>query len=118
MRSSLQPVREGVQIVEIDADKRAVRTGALAGRTAKLFDAQIAFGRFEDRFHFLVHEKRAGLVADFDHANRVIGTVVEAGFAADAGGRIDHDLPAKSVPVNGAGGAADHAYWIHAVHAG
>src|SRR6266404_3128983 len=117
-RSSFQPVGKNIEFVQVETSQRAVRTGPLAGWTAGLFNTQIAFRSLDYRIHFFVGEERAALIADFDHANGFIGTIVKAGFAPYTGGRVNDHLATKRASVDRASGTANHANRIDAMHAG
>src|SRR5262249_46633411 len=104
-RSSLQPIRKRVQIIQVQPRQRPVRTSAFAGWPTQLFHAEIALGRLQNRFLFLVHEEFAVLVANLHHANRLVRTIVETGFATNARDRVDHHLPTEGVAMDGAGRA-------------
>ena len=64
--------------------------------SARLIDAEIAFGRLHDRrAGRLVKDEAAVFVSNVDHANVVVRTIVGAGGAADAGVVVDDDLAAE-----------------------
>ena len=90
----------------------------MTGGPARLIEAQIAFGRLDDRlFGVLVDDETPVLVADFDHTDVIVGAICGAGGATDAGIVVDHHLPALGIAVDGAGRAPNHANRIDAMHA-
>src|SRR5438105_4273311 len=95
-----------------------MRAGALAGGTAVVLYAQIAFSRLADGLQILVHHELATRVPDVHHADRVVRAVVETCLAADAGHGIDHHLARERLAVDCARRTADHANRVRAVHAG
>src|SRR5262245_11329875 len=94
-----------------------MRTGSLAGGTAGSLDAKVTLRRLADRAKVFANHEFTAVVADVDHANRIVGTVVEARLATDAGDRVDDHLSGERFAVDGAGRAADHANRIGTVHA-
>ena len=86
-----------------------------------LIYAQVAFGRFLDRFVIVLRaNKQAVVVTDFDHPDRVIRTVVRTRLAANTGGIVDRHnslFAAGNLPADRAGGTLDHANRIFTVHA-
>src|SRR5688572_872039 len=99
-RKSFHPIGERLEIVQVHARQRAVRAGALASRAAMILHAEIALGRLADGFGLLIHHEGAVLIADVHHADGVVGTIVIASLAADAGGGIDDDLPGEGLAVD------------------
>ena len=96
-----------------------MRTGPFAGRAGHLFDAQIALGGLDDGLHVLIHHEFAGGIPDFHHANGVVGSnCCSTRGGRSAGGGVDDDLAAEGIAMDGAGGTADHANGVHAVHTG
>src|SRR5262245_24130601 len=95
-----------------------MRASTLTSRPAELFNAQITFGGFEDRFAFRVLEELPAPIPDFNHADGVIGTVSGTDAAPDTSGGIDRHLASESLTMDRAGGTADHANGIDAMHAG
>src|SRR5262245_14913040 len=101
LKSLLQPARKSVEVIHIDAHQGIMRAGPLASRTAHLLDAKVTFGRLADWFHFAVHHDHTLLIANLHHANGFVGTVVEAGFAADACDRVNDHFATDIIPMNG-----------------
>ena len=92
--------------------------GALTRRTAGLPDAQIALrGLLDGQLRSRVQHKPPAPVSDFHHPNVVVRATTGAHSTPDARVVIDHDLAAGEITVDGAGGTADHAHRIGAVHA-
>src|SRR5439155_7319314 len=116
--SSLHPVRERVQVIQVHTFQRSMRTGTLTRGPPVTFHAQIALGRLANRLVIFAHHEFTALIADVHHANRVVGAIVRTGFAANASDRIDDDLPGERLAVDRTGWTTDHANGIRAVHAG
>ena len=95
-----------------------MRTRTLTGRPAVLLDAQIAFRRLEDRLLFRVHHERTVFIPNLDHTNGIVRTIVRADRAPNAGGLVDHDLPAKRCAMDRTRGTADHTNRVGTMHAG
>ena len=94
-----------------------MRTGPLAGRSAKLLYAEVAFGRLEDGFGVGPGYNFAFAVAYLDHSDRIVRAVIETGLAANASDWIDDDFAACRAAVNRAGGTTNQADWVRAMHA-
>ena len=96
-----------------------MRTRVGTGRTGDLVGAQVAFGRFLNRLVGGLIVKWLALgIARGDHLNVVVRATVGAGGATDAGQVIDYHPAVGRIPMNGAGGTANHANGIQAMHAG
>src|SRR5688500_14617652 len=82
--SSIDPPREFLQIAHIHAGECPVWTGSLAGRPSQLLHAEVTFCRLEHRLHVGPNHDGSSSIANLDHADRIVRTIIEASFAPNA----------------------------------
>ena len=105
--------------MEINPIKSIMGASPHTGRATRVGITKIAFCSLEDGLLCVrIDDNVAVRAANFDHADIVVGTRRCTGRTADTGVIIDNNTATDLTAVNGAGGTADHADRIRAMHTG